>query len=54
MRENTDKRNSEYGHFSRSVTFSDILLQKRALTGDTMVVSQAKKKKDKWVQRVET
>ena len=47
MRENKDQNNSQYGHFLRSGTFSDILLQKRALTGDVMVASQAEMRKNK-------
>ena len=54
MRENKDQNNSQYGHFLRSGTFSDILLQKRALTGDVMVASQAEMRKNKWVQGAET
>ena len=50
MRENTDQKNSEYGHLLCNVTFSDILLQKTALTGDAMVVSQAEMRKKEWVQ----
>ena len=53
MREYTDQKNTEYRHFSRSVTLSDILLEKRVLTRDTMVVSQAGMRKDEWVQGVE-
>ena len=39
--------------FSRSVTFFDILLQKRALTVEAMVVSQVEMRKGEWVQGVE-
>ena len=46
MWENTDQKNSQFGHFSRSVTFSEIIPQNRALTGDTMVISQAEMRKD--------
>ena len=54
VRGKTDQKNFEYGEFLRSATFSDILLQKRAVTGDLMVVSQAKMRKDEWLQGVET
>ena len=53
MRENMDQKNSKYGLFSRSVTFFDILLQKRALTVEAMVVSQVEMRKGEWVQGVE-
>ena len=53
MQENADQKNWKYRHFSRSVIFSDILLENRTLTGDTMVVSQAQMRKDEWVQGVE-
>ena len=44
---NMDQTNSKYGHFSHSMTFSDILMQKIALTGDAKVASQAEMRKDK-------
>ena len=50
MRENTDQKNSEYGHLLCNVTFSDILLQKAALTGDVMVVCQVEMRREEWVQ----
>ena len=53
MWENKDQKNSQYGHFLRSGTFPDILLQKRVITGDVMVASQAEMRKDEWVQGVE-
>ena len=53
MRENMDQKNSKYWLFSRSVTFFDILLQKRALTVEAMVVSQVEMRKGEWVQGVE-
>ena len=53
MLENADQKNPKYRHFSRSMTFSDIILEKRAVTDNTMVVSQAEMKKDDWVQGVE-
>ena len=54
VRGKADQKNFEYGEFLRCATFSDILLQKRAVTGDLMVASQAKMRKDEWVQGVET